>query len=438
MSHIQAPSRSSFSRYGWHPWRRVTPRTALLILLAIGLTSPTAVRAAEYRLNAGDVLEISVARIPELSRRVPVQLDGTISYPLLGSISVAGLTRSQAEAKIRAGLTAKVYQAPPSNGRSSDIAIEADEVTATVVEYGPIYVNGDVGRPGAFPYRPFMTVRQAVALSGGYDTMRFRTTNPILEGADLKSEYESLWTEFAKEQAHVWRVRAEMADKGDAGPANLSNVPLPRSQLAQISQVEKDALDARQTDHQREKTFLQRTIKQGNDQIAILSEQQKKEEKGTEADVEELQKALDLYSKGTLTSPRVTDARRAVLLSSTRALQTTSQLMQLKRQQDEAGRRLERLDDERRIKLLAELQDGQVRLEEIRAKLQGVGDKLQYTGLLRSRLDRGPAGKPVLTLVRRNGDSRQAIEASEDTELQPGDVVEVSLKPAETSDVATR
>ena len=43
-------------------------------------------------------------------------------------------------------------------------------VVATVVEYRPIYVNGDVSKPGEHPFRPQMTVRQAVALSGGYDS----------------------------------------------------------------------------------------------------------------------------------------------------------------------------------------------------------------------------------------------------------------------------
>ena len=47
----------------------------------------------------------------------------------------------------------------------------------------------------------FMTVRQAIALSGGYDILRMRMENPILLSADLRGEYESLWTDFAKEGA---------------------------------------------------------------------------------------------------------------------------------------------------------------------------------------------------------------------------------------------
>jgi len=134
-----------------------------------------------------------------------------------------------------------------------------------------------------------------------------------------------------------------------------------------------------QADYEREKTFLEHSIKQGEEQIKILSEQNVKEEKGVQADVEELQKMNELFSRGTLTSPRVTDARRAVLLSSTRKLQTAAQLMQVQKQQDEIARQRERLDDQRKIKLLQELQDAGTRLGQVRAKLQSTGEKLLYT-----------------------------------------------------------
>ena len=89
----------------------------------------------------------------------------------------------------------------------------------------------------------------------------------------------------------------------------------------------------------------------------MLSAQQKGEEQGVQSDLEELQKASDLFGKGSLTSPRVTDARRAVLLSSTRKLQTSAQLLQVKKQQDESVRKLAKLDDQRRLDLLRELQE---------------------------------------------------------------------------------
>jgi polysaccharide export outer membrane protein len=298
----------------------------------------------------------------------------------------------------------------------------------TVVEYRPIYVNGDVAKPGEYPYRARMTVHQVVALSGGYDIMRFRMNNPILDWADLKSDYESFWTEFAKEQAHVWRLRAELGDGSNPDQNILDDVPLARSTLAEILKVETEHLSIRQSNHRREKAFLQRAVKQGYEQIAVLSEQQQKEEQGVQSDSEELQKVLELYGKGALPSPRVTDARRAVLLSSTRKLQTAAQLMQLKRQQEELQRQLERLDDQRRIDLLRDLQDAGVRLGELRAKLQGIGDKLQYTALLRSQLVRENSRIPLIVLIRKNEKGRERVVANEESELQPGDVVEISLQ----------
>ncbi len=112
------------------------------------------------------------------------------------------------------------------------------------------------------------------------------------------------------------------------------------------------------------------------------------------------------------------------------------QLIQLKRQQDETSRQLEQLDDARRVELLRELQDSQVRLAEIRAKLQGVGDKLEYTSLLKSRLARGNGPKPEIAVIRKTGDARERLDVTEDMELQPGDVVEISLRGGDTATAA--
>jgi polysaccharide export outer membrane protein len=399
-----------------------------VFLSAVWLLWCTVLAGAEYRVDVGDVIEISVARVPELQRRVTVQLDGSILFPLLGTLAVAGLSAPDVQTRVQTTLATKIFQQRTSGGRDNEIVIDPDEVTATIVEYRPIYVNGDVSRPSEHPYRPLMTVRQAVALSGGYDVMRFRMSNPFLESADLRSEYESLWMEFAKEQARMWRIRTELGDEAKPELDTLPDVPLPRPTIAEIVRLESAQLKIRQTDHQRQKSFLEAAVKQESEQVSVLSEQQQKEELGMQADAEELQRAVDLFAKGNLPIPRVTDARRAVLLSSTRKLQTVTQLLQLKRQQSELSRQLERLDDQRQIDLLRELQDAGLRLNEIRAKLQGVGEKLQYTALVRSQLVRGGGNKPEITVIRKSERGREHLVADEEFELFPGDVVDVALQ----------
>ena len=402
-------------------------RGARSLLLGGALLCSVAPAMAEYRLHAGDVIEISVARLPELKQRAPVQIDGTITYPLLGTIPVADLSPAELQAKVRAMLAAKAFQQRTTDGRENLVTIQADEVTATIVEYGPIYVDGDVSKPGALVYRPQLTVRQAIALAGGYDVIRLRMNNPILEAADLQGEYESLWTEYAKEQAHVWRLKQELGEDTTLDEKALLDVPIARTAAQSIVKTEAETLKTRQADEKAERTFLQRGITQADAQIQVLTEEQKAEDEGTKADVEEFERAKDLFSRGTLPILRVTDARRAMLLSSTRKLQTTAQLMQTTRQRDDLSRQIARLDGQRRSDLLRELQDATLTLSKIRFKLQSTGEKLQYTVLAKSQLSLGLGNKPTITIVRRGAKGMEKLSADEDTELQPGDVVEVAL-----------
>src|SRR5207253_7740042 len=119
--------------------------------------------------------------MPDRRQRAEVQLDGSISYALLGTLVVPGLPPSEGRTKIQGILPTKVFRQSTPDGRERVVVLDADQVTATVVEYRPLYVNGDVSKPGVQAYRPLMTARQAVALCGGSETGGFRMNNPFLE-----------------------------------------------------------------------------------------------------------------------------------------------------------------------------------------------------------------------------------------------------------------
>jgi polysaccharide export outer membrane protein len=114
--------------------------------------------------------------------------------------------------------------------------------------------------------------------------------NPLLLSADLRGEYESLWTEFAKERARVSRINAELGEKEALDQSLLTDVPLPPARKAEIVRVEAEYLRTVQADYEREKAFLRHSIEQGDEQIKVLSEQNTKEEQGVQADIEELQR----------------------------------------------------------------------------------------------------------------------------------------------------
>ena len=109
----------------------------------------------EYRIGAGDVLQVSVWKEPEASAaNVVVRPDGMISTPLIKEIQVAGLTPKQAETIITEKLV-KVIQEP-------DVT-----VVVTGMASKKIYAIGAVKKEGPIAYTYSMTVMQAIAEAGG-------------------------------------------------------------------------------------------------------------------------------------------------------------------------------------------------------------------------------------------------------------------------------
>ena len=185
--------------------RWLVPGMTIVVLLL--MSAPVA--AAEYRLAPGDIVEISSPAMPELQQRSQINLDGEISWPLVGQMRVAGLPLSEVRAQVQALLPAKELRRRTDDGREYPIILSPNEINVVIAEYRPVYLNGDVSKPGEQPFRPGMIVRQAIALAGGYDIARFRMNNPFMEQADLRAEYQALWAEFALEQAHLARLRGE-------------------------------------------------------------------------------------------------------------------------------------------------------------------------------------------------------------------------------------
>src|SRR5262249_23568481 len=148
------------------------------------------------------------------------------------------------------------------------------QVTATIGELRSVIVNGDVSKPGEQRYRPSMTVREAVALSGGYDTMHFRADgNPFMQSADLRGQYEAQWTEFVKEQAAMWRIQNELGREAQFDQKLLADVPISRTAIAEILQVESEQLGAHQGDFDREEKFLQDKMTQTDGHIKVVSDE---------------------------------------------------------------------------------------------------------------------------------------------------------------------
>jgi len=410
------------------------PSWPILFVAALVLAPGTAI--GEYRLQPGDTLEVLITGVQDFRQPAPIGAEGDIGLPLAGQIKVGDLSVSAATSTIDAQLSNKLYRQYTNDGREISHLILGDEVVVAVSEYVPIYVNGDVAKPGAYPFRPGITVRQAVTVAGGYDLMRVQNADPFLQSADLQSDYQSLWVEFASEQARSWRLRIELGEPGVESTGNKA--PIPGSDAGGLfMKAETEQLNARKADRDSSKALLQEAIRKATLQQSILGEKKAKDEEGSQADLADFNTVRDLFRKGLAPVTRLSESRRAALMSSEQLLQTVVEMSNVERQRDEYTRQLEKIDSQSRIDDLQELQQVNLRLAQISARLKSTGEKLTHIGLLRSRLEQGAGGRIEITVHQKGKNGAQSLTADEDLELAPGDVVDVALRSEGAAGVIT-
>ena len=145
------------------PWCLVPRLLGLCLGLAIAtalVAAPAAAQqlvapnAGDYRLNPGDIIEISVWKEPELQREVLLLPDGNIAFPLVGTVQAAGRTPGEIQAEVEERLT-RFFPEPV--------------VTVSILQVAgnKLYVTGQVNQPGQFTVDQPVDVLQAIALAGG-------------------------------------------------------------------------------------------------------------------------------------------------------------------------------------------------------------------------------------------------------------------------------
>jgi len=142
-----------------------------LLTLAASAATPVAAQsnvppnAAEYHVQAGDILEISVWKEEDLTKVVLVRPDGRFSFPLVGDLIATGKTIES----LRQELIDKLSVYIPD----LVVTVSVEEILGN-----KIYVLGQVNNPGQFIVNPSVDVMQALSMAGG--TTAFAALNDII------------------------------------------------------------------------------------------------------------------------------------------------------------------------------------------------------------------------------------------------------------------
>ncbi|MCC7250775.1 polysaccharide biosynthesis/export family protein [Hyphomicrobium sp.] len=394
---------------------RVLAFSAPLFLYCLVCSVPVALAGgseAPEVLDVGDRLTVTVFGQPEMSGDFQVDGTGEIELPIVGAIRVGELTPKDAQKRIEE--------------RLADGYILHPTVSIAVTERRPIYVLGDVRTPGTFPFRTGNTVMNAVAQAGGYGvagqplvgvamadyllsdervktlesthvqlTVRKARLEAQLDGRDTFDapvfpglDIELLDTAMANEKDMLHRQRQALH----------LQIDLVRSQKPRIQ----GAMEAVETQIESEK-------KQQDLVRAQLDDWNKMKEKGlalrvTEVSLLREQAAIDVAMSGFRTEL----ARLAVTMG-------------------ELDIKVHELEAADRQRVANELQEVRTRLHELETTLPSarrVRDvRMQQAENGRSENAMGQSHRIVIRRSLKTG--TKTIAATEETQLEPGDIIEV-------------
>lgn len=413
VKHVAAEGRSPICAGVVRLWRALI--NGLLFALFV---LPSAVAAEEYHLAPGDVLRVMIVGEPDLTVDVPIEMDGSAWFPLVGPIAAGGETLRDARSRTAEAYATMSLNRPIKSGTGLPRIIETNQVLVTVTAYRPIYVTGNVGAMREVPYRPGLTLRHLSALTG---TVPSQTSGrPAAIG-----EIDAAAAALAKEFAQVWRQKTFL---GIDTPADFDRIFVAEgTEFDEFVAVERSILAETRAALETQKQELRGQISRAEESIAALVRQKDNEAASFKIDEEGLATVQDLFSRNLVPASRLTEVRRASLVTASRLFQIEVALENARGQVATLEGRIHAVDSDARVAAWNELGDALTRVQQRRSDLETLlasAGRSQLAGLF-------PA--ETKAIITRDGVTLAPGETSPSLMLMPGDIVEFRRLPVSSS-----
>ncbi|WP_245449054.1 polysaccharide biosynthesis/export family protein [Phyllobacterium sophorae] len=392
--------------------RMVTTWTFSSLLLLSSTISP-AWAEEPYKIGSGDVLQITVYGDAGLSGTFPVSVGGTIGYPILGNIQVADHSISEISSTISQALLQHIP------GLSVSVAVK---------EYAPVFVIGDVQKPGKYEYRPGMIALELFALSGG---LKQATDKLDVAGTQLvaaRQDYSDTSLQLFAQDVKRARLEAELNNKTfeyvlakDTGTDDLparqgvieSERKLFELRLAALASQEK-ALKAQRQNYSEEIQTLEESTKLRNEEISLLEQNVGASEK--------------LVAQGLTAQSTLRDTQRQLSAMRRDALEFGSFLARAKQNENAIEQSLQALYDQRSNDAAKELRDIELDIMRLRKRLTFIVQTMAEIGASAQRANtREETVKLVFTVVRDVNGEYHETELSEHDQIKAGDILRAQL-----------
>jgi exopolysaccharide production protein ExoF len=373
---------------------------------ALGPGDKVRVRVSEWRPSRGQVYEWDA-----VSGEFTINPAGAISVPLIGEIPAANLSTDSLAQLISARLQERVG------------LVQKPETSAEIVQFRPFYILGAVNRPGDYPYRPGMTVLQAIGIAGGfYRPVEWRFQREVITAS---GELRVVNTDRSAVLARKARLEAELRDdKTVSYPAELMkqmNDPAVvrfRGQEDVIFESRRGTLRTQTEALQQVQALFQNEIKSLREKLQVQDRQLSLARK-------EMGAVESLVSKGLSVSARQLSLEQQVAQIESSRVDLSMAIVRAEQEINKAGRDILDLRNRRKDTIAADIKEAEVKLYELTQKAETARALLFESQAsvphVQTELE------PTFTLVRRSGGRVQETLVSEHTAVEPDDVIRIRL-----------
>ena len=371
--------------------------------------------AQAYRVSPNDILQVTVYGQPSLTGLYPVDVDGNIGYPVVGNISVSGLTPPQISEKIAGVLSQH---------------IPGLTVTAVINQYAPVFIVGDVKAPGKYEFRPGMVALQLMALGGGAGKGEAPAVTAGMQLISAQQEYADLQMQITT--TNIRRVRLQAELNGTEFEYDLPDQPGGNKQSASLSQHmlegEKTLFNVRRNNLAAERQALEAQVSSYGDEITTLQQSMKLHDTEIQLLQENVDSSKSLVDRGLAAKSNLRDMERDLSATRRDALELGSFLARARQNQLAVQQRIANLEEVRKSEAATSLQELDLNIArmELRAnaQLQTMAEIAKSSGNISSSDMRQ---KLVFTISRNVSGTFEDIVANERTEIKPGDILRVEL-----------
>lgn len=410
-------------KYPWFIGRRLLPAVSIVFMLTVAViglaAAPQSAQAGAdgYRLSPGDIVTFDFLDDAEVPVTLTVTSDGSVQFPLIGDVGVAGLTVSEALGKLR-----EEYK-----GRQ---ILKDPKIALNITTFRPIFVLGEVKNPGSFPYYPGLTIEQAIGLAGGPASDVTNPSDRIIARARLRGDIDGADAEIVHEAVYAARLVAQLDGRTKV---DLKDVPefakkfVDGVSVRSVVEIEQKILDTDLATNEKQVEILTQGIAEAEQGLKILHDWELEQKDIVATNVAAFQRIDALRKQQLNTLAEWLRAKTSASNEKAQLLQIYAEMSRSRRELGNLKLDLAKLEADREKDILLKIQERDVAIKRLIAARQSAEE--QFFLMAAATAEESKKNKVSFTYqIRRevNG-KRQAMSGQAITEVLPGDVVIVAI-----------